>query len=83
VSTLGTTIAYSRDTWTAFKLNKVEPHNHNSNVYHFDFPEEAREKASGIQVAGAILVKTPEGDKEVKDDKGKPVIRCVTSSQSH
>lgn len=66
-----------RDSWTAFKLAKVEPYNHNSSTYHFDYPEEAREKVSGIQVAGAILIKSPEGENEVKDDKGKPVIRWV------
>jgi cytochrome-b5 reductase len=68
-------VAYSRDAWTAFKLSKIEPYNYNSNTYHFDFPEEAKDQVSGIQVAGAILVKSPGGENEVKDDKGKPVIR--------
>jgi cytochrome-b5 reductase len=53
----------------------VEPHNHNTQIYHFDFPEESREKTSGIPVAGALLVKSAEGENEVRDEKGKPVIR--------
>jgi cytochrome-b5 reductase len=71
-----------RDQWTPFTLAKVEPYNHNTKVYHFDFPEDARDKVSGITVAGALLVKTPEGDQEVKDDKGKPVIRSVSMASA-
>ena len=39
------------------------------------FPDDAKDKAAGGEVASALLVKSPEGDEEVKDDKGKPVIR--------
>jgi len=74
--------ALVKDTWTAFKLSKVEPYNHNSNVYHFEFPEESKDKVSGLQVAGAILVRTPEGENEVRDEKGKPVIRPYTPTSS-
>lgn len=65
-----------RDKWVPFELASVEPYNHNTKVYHFKFPEDSKDKVSGIPVAGALLVKTPEGENEVKDDKGKPVIRC-------
>ena len=66
-----------RDTWTPFTLTQVDPHTRNSQIYTFQFPEEARDKISGGQVASALLVKSPEGVDEVKDDKGKPVIRLV------
>ncbi|ORY31302.1 hypothetical protein BCR39DRAFT_494109 [Naematelia encephala] len=67
-----------KDAWTPFTLEKVEPYNHNSKIYTFSFGEEGKQKISGGQVASALLVKTPEGDEEVKDDKGKPVIRPYT-----
>jgi cytochrome-b5 reductase len=73
----GVAAALIKDTWTPFTLASVEPYNHNTSVYHFKFPEDAKDKASGIEVAGALLVKSPAGDNEVKDAKGKPVIRSV------
>lgn len=54
-------------------MTKVEDYNHNTKLYTFDFGDP--EKTRGGQVANALLVKTPEGENEVKDDKGKPVIR--------
>lgn len=47
-------------------------------MYRLDFQgDDAKDKVSGITVAGAIVVKTPEGEGEVLDKKGKPVIRWV------
>lgn len=54
-------------------MTKVEDYNHNTKLYTFDFGDP--EKTRGGQVANALLVKTPEGENEVKDDKGKPVIK--------
>ncbi|RSH87002.1 NADH-cytochrome b5 reductase [Saitozyma podzolica] len=62
--------------WTPFLLTKVEDYNHNTKLYTFDFGDP--EKTRGGQVANALLVKTPEGEYEVKDDKGKPVISGIT-----
>ncbi|KAK1923196.1 putative cytochrome-b5 reductase [Papiliotrema laurentii] len=70
--------ALIKDKWVPFELASVEPYNHNTKVYHFKFPEDSKDKVSGIPVAGALLVKMPEGENEVKDDKGKPVIRPYT-----
>ena len=64
-----------RDQWIPFTLSKVEPYNHNTKIYHFDFPPEAKDKSTGINVAGALLTKAPEGETEIKDEKGKPVVR--------
>lgn len=67
-----------RDQWTPFLLTKVEPYNHNTKIYTFSFGDESKTRG-GEQgdVASALLVKSPEGEAEVKDDKGKPVIRSV------
>ena len=67
--------ALIKDKWTPFTLASVEDYNHNTKIYHFNFPDDAKDKVSGIDVAGALLVKSAGGDNEVKDDKGKPVIR--------
>jgi cytochrome-b5 reductase len=74
----GVFTALIKDKWTPFTLASVEDYNHNTKVYHFNFPEDARDKVSGIEVAGALLVKSAGGENEVKDDKGKPVIRPYT-----
>jgi NAD(P)H-flavin reductase len=60
-------------------LAKVEPYNHNTKVYHFSFDDD---KVSGGQVASCLLVRTPEGEGQVLDDKGKPVIRPYTPISS-
>jgi hypothetical protein len=69
------TYQLARDNWTPFTLTKVEPYNHNTKVYHFSFGEGNEDKISGGSVAHCILVRTPEGEGEILDDKGKPVIR--------
>jgi cytochrome-b5 reductase len=71
----GSNGADDRDSWTPFTLSKVEPYNHNTKIYTFDFGPDGKDKVSGGQVASALLVRSPEGDQEVKDEKGKPVIR--------
>jgi len=63
----------TRDQWTPFLLTKVEPYNHNSAIYTFSFGDDS--KTRGDEVASALLVRSPMGEGEVKDDKGKPVIR--------
>lgn len=65
-----------RDAWTPFTLTKVEPYNHNSKIYHFTFDDP--NAIAGGEVASALLVRSPQGEGEVKDDKGKPVIRPYT-----
>lgn len=70
--------ALIKDTWTPFTLTKVEPYNHNTNIYTFYFGDEAKDKTGGGEVSTAILIKSPEGPNEVRDDKGKPVIRPYT-----
>ena len=74
----GQTDLRPRDQWQAFTLNKIEPYNHNTKIYHFDFPADSKDKVTGIQVAGALLVKSPDGEAEIKDEKGKPVVRPYT-----
>lgn len=74
--------ALMKDTWTPFTLTNIEPHSRNTKIYHFSFPDDAKDKAAGGEVASALLVKSPEGDEEVKDDKGKPVIRPYTPISS-
>ncbi|WVQ77426.1 hypothetical protein IAR50_007112 [Cryptococcus sp. DSM 104548] len=70
--------ALVKDSFVPFTLTKVEKYNHNTNIYHFSFGEEGNEKVSGGEVASVILMRSPEGDFELKDDKGKPVIRPYT-----
>lgn len=73
-----------RDSWTPILLDKVEPYNHNTKIYTFSFGEEGKEKISGGQVASALLVRSVEGDGQVTDEKGKPVIREIyTSKQAY
>jgi len=69
--------ALIKDQWTPFLLTKVEPYNHNSAIYTFSFGDDS--KTRGDEVASALLVRSPMGDDEVKDDKGKPVIRPYTA----
>jgi cytochrome-b5 reductase len=65
-----------RDQWVSFQLTKVEPYNHNTKIYHFEFPgEDGKSAIAGGNVASALLCKAVEGENEPKDDKGKPVIR--------
>ena len=71
--------ADDRDEWRPFKLSKVEPYNHNTKVYHFSFDAD---KVSGGQVASCLLVRSPEGEGEIVDAKGKPVIRPYTPISS-
>ncbi|KAL7422982.1 lipin Ned1 [Cryptotrichosporon argae] len=74
-----TQAALVKDSWVPFTLTHVEKYNHNTSTYTFAFPgEDGKAHVSGMQVAGALLVKAPEGNKEPKDDKGKPVIRPYT-----
>ncbi|ORX40784.1 hypothetical protein BD324DRAFT_612102 [Kockovaella imperatae] len=70
-----------KDQWIPFTLSKVEPYNHNSKVYHFEFPPEGKDKTTGIPVAGALLTKAPD-EAGINDDKGKPVIRPYTPISS-
>ncbi|KAL1412506.1 hypothetical protein Q8F55_000252 [Vanrija albida] len=71
--------ALEKDTWIPVKVSKIDSYNHNTKVYRLDFQgEDAKDKVSGITVAGAIVVKTPEGEGQVLDAKGKPVIRPYT-----
>jgi hypothetical protein len=67
-----------RDKWTPFLLTKVEPYNHNTSIYTFSFGDDSKTRG-GEQgdVASALLVRSAEGEGEVKDEKGKPVIRYV------
>ncbi|WRT65297.1 uncharacterized protein IL334_002240 [Kwoniella shivajii] len=74
--------ALIKDTWTPFTLTNIEPYNHNTAIYTFSFGDDSQHKVSGGQVASALLVKSPGGDDEVKDDKGKPVIRPYTPVSS-
>ncbi|WVQ94659.1 hypothetical protein IAU59_001739 [Kwoniella sp. CBS 9459] len=75
---VGVISALIKDSWVPFTLNKVEPYNHNTQIYHFNFGEDGNDKISGGEVASALLVRSPTGEGEVKDDKGKPVIRPYT-----
>lgn len=45
-------------------------------MYHFTFDDP--NAIAGGEVASALLVRSPEGEGQVKDDKGKPVIRPYT-----
>jgi len=68
--------ALIKDSWTDFKLEKVEPYNHNTAIYTFSFPSE--DATAGGNVASALLVRSSDA-KELLDDKGKPVIRPYTA----
>ncbi|KAK4684299.1 cytochrome-b5 reductase, partial [Tremellales sp. Uapishka_1] len=71
--------ALIKDQWVPFLLTKVEPYNHNTKIYHFAFPgEDGESKMAGGEVASALLVKSVAGEDEVKDEKGKPVIRYAS-----
>ncbi|WVR04153.1 hypothetical protein IAU60_001152 [Kwoniella sp. DSM 27419] len=74
--------ALIKDSWVPFTLSKIEPYNHNTQIYHFSFGEDGNDKIAGGKAASALLVKSPGGDNEVKDDKGKPVIRPYTPISS-
>lgn len=66
-----------RDSWQAFKLESVDDYNHNTKIYHFTFGEGNEDKGRGGDIPNLLMVKTPEGEGEVKDAKGKPVARYV------
>lgn len=68
-------LTYSRDKWVDFELEKVEPYNHNTAIYHFKLP--AEDQVAGMKVASALLVKASDS-KALLDDKGKAVIRPYT-----
>ncbi|KAI9637013.1 putative cytochrome-b5 reductase [Dioszegia hungarica] len=70
--------ALVKDAWVPFKLESVENYNHNTKIYHFTFGEGNENKSRGGEIPNALLVRSPEGDGEVKDAKGKPVIRPYT-----
>ncbi|KAJ9109257.1 hypothetical protein QFC21_000586 [Naganishia friedmannii] len=71
----GVVAALVKNNWVDFKLEKVEPYNHNTNVYTFSFPD-PNASAGGV-TASALLVKSSDSQACV-DDKGKPVIRPYT-----
>ncbi|WVQ62900.1 uncharacterized protein L199_001049 [Kwoniella botswanensis] len=79
----GSYAALIKDSWTPFTLTKVAPYNHNSAIYTFSFGEDGKDKVSGAEVASALLVRSPQGEGEIKDDKGKPVIRPYTPVSSN
>ena len=64
-----------KDKWVDFELEKVEPYNHNTSIYHFKLPGD--DQVAGMKVASALLVKASDSQACV-DDKGKPVIRPYT-----
>ncbi|OXG90237.1 cytochrome-b5 reductase [Cryptococcus neoformans A2-102-5] len=70
--------AFVKDTWIPFTLEKIEKYNHNANLYHFSFGEEGKDKISGGEVASVVLLRSPEGPDQVKDEKDKPIIRPYT-----
>lgn len=76
-TTIGLTVYGTRDTWIPFTLEKIEKYNHNANIYHFSFGEEGKDKVSGGEVASVVLLRSPEGPDQIKDEKGKPIIRSV------
>ncbi|KAI5451977.1 hypothetical protein NCC49_001276 [Naganishia albida] len=71
----GVVTALIKNNWVDLKLEKVEPYNHNTNIYHFSFPDP--NATAGGQTASALLVKASDGQ-TCLDDKGKPVIRPYT-----
>ncbi|WVQ83455.1 hypothetical protein IAT38_005596 [Cryptococcus sp. DSM 104549] len=74
----GSISALIKDSWVPFTIEKIEKYNHNTNIYHFNFGEEHKDKTSGGEVASVVLIRSPEGEGELKDDKGKPIIRPYT-----
>jgi cytochrome-b5 reductase len=64
-----------RDTWIPFKLESVEDYNHNTKIYHFNFGPGNEDKTRGGDVPNLLMVRTPEGEGQVLDAKGKPVAR--------
>ncbi|GHJ85193.1 hypothetical protein NliqN6_1595 [Naganishia liquefaciens] len=71
----GVVQALVKNNWVDFKLEKVEPYNHNTNIYTFSFPDP--NATAGGQTASALLVKASDAQ-SCLDDKGKPVIRPYT-----
>ncbi|WVO14749.1 hypothetical protein L204_102387 [Cryptococcus depauperatus] len=70
--------ALVKDSFVPLTLAKVDKHNHNTNIYHFTFGEDGQNKTSGVQVASIVLMRSPQGEGELLDDKGKPIIRPYT-----
>lgn len=71
------------DAWTPLALSEVEQISDNTKVYKFNFEgDNAANKTAGITVAGVVLVRSPTGEGQVNDDKGKPVIRPYTPISS-
>lgn len=77
-TTIELTLYGIRDTWIPFTLEKIEKYNHNANIYHFSFGEEGKDKISGGEVASVVLLRSPEGPDQVKDEKDKPIIRSIS-----
>lgn len=70
--------------WTPLTLEEVKKYNHNSHTFKFDFEgDDKDQKTAGLSVAGCILVRSPTGEGQVNDDKGKPVIRPYTPVSAH
>lgn len=67
--------ALIKNSWVDFKLEKVEPYNHNTKIYTFSFPDS--ESIAGGKAASALLTKASD-PQALLDDKGKPVIRPYT-----
>ncbi|BEI96785.1 hypothetical protein CcaverHIS631_0203740 [Cutaneotrichosporon cavernicola] len=66
-------------TWTPVKVKAIEHYNDNTAIYELAFTGEgADQKTSGLTTASCLVVRSPEGENAVKDDKGKPVIRPYT-----
>ncbi|KAK4050864.1 hypothetical protein OIV83_003286 [Microbotryomycetes sp. JL201] len=66
--------ALNPDEWKTFKLDKVEPYNHNTAKFIFKLPEGT---AAATPVASALLVKAVNKE-DCQDDKQKPVLRPYT-----
>lgn len=70
--------------WTSLTLENVKQYNHNSHVFTFDFEgDDKDQKTAGLSVAGCLLVRSPTGEGQVNDDKGKPVMRPYTPVSAH
>jgi NAD(P)H-flavin reductase len=66
-------------TWTPVKVKAIQHYNDNTAIYELAFTGEgADQKTSGLTTASCLIVRSPEGENAVNDDKGKPVIRPYT-----
>ena len=66
--------ALSKSEFRNFKLEKVEPYNHNTSIFTFALPEG---QDSGLTVASALLTRSA-NEGACVDGKGRPVMRPYT-----